>query len=78
MRYKVITVDVNGGQDQTGHEHHQAKRQTAEAVEGRLFGPQRQNQFVLILDGQKKPTQIHMLILQTDTERQTAYSSSSR
>lgn len=69
MWYKVITVDVNGGQNQAGHEHHQAKRQTAEAVEGGLFGPQRQNQFFLILDG--KRTQIQILILETDTERQT-------
>lgn len=50
MRYKVVAVDINGGQDQTGHEHNQAKCQAAKAIEGRLFGPQRQNQLLLVLE----------------------------
>lgn len=47
MRYEVVAVDINGGQDQTGHEHHQAKRQAAQAIQGRLFGPQ--DQLVVII-----------------------------
>lgn len=50
MRYKVVAVDVNGGQDQTGHEHNQTKCQAAQAVERRLFGSQWQNQLLLILE----------------------------
>lgn len=50
MRYKVVAVDIYGGEDQTGHEDNQAKCQAAQAVEGRLLGSQRQDQLVLILE----------------------------
>lgn len=49
VRDEVVAVHVNGGQDQAGHEHNQAKGQTAQAVERRLPGPQGQNQLLLIL-----------------------------
>lgn len=56
MRYEVVAVHINGGQDQAGHEHDQAKGQAAQAVERRLPGPQGQNQLLLIL-GKKTPKQ---------------------
>lgn len=43
MRYKVVAVDIDRGQDQTGHEDNQAKCQAAQAVEWRLSGPQWKN-----------------------------------
>lgn len=49
MRYKVVSVDIDGSQDKTSHENYQAKRQAAEAVEGRLLRPQRQDQLIFIL-----------------------------
>ena len=59
MRYEVVAVHVNGGQDQAGHEHHQAKGQAAQAVERRLPGPQGQDQLLIVLlkdkQQQKKP-----------------------
>lgn len=64
MRYKVVAVDINGGKDQTSHEHNQAKRQAAQAIEGRLFGPQRQDQLILILENTTE-----ILILQMGTEK---------
>lgn len=67
MRYKVVAVDINGGQDQTGHEHNQAERQAAQPVEGRLFGPQWQDQLVLILEN----THTHM---NTSNEHRKAFS----
>ena len=81
MRYKVVAVDINGGKDQTSHEHNQAKRQAAQAIEGRLFGPQRQDQLILILENTTE-----ILILQMGTEKHfqaasiqlSAYSSSPR
>lgn len=33
VRYEVVAVHINGGQDQAGHEHHQAKGEAAQAVE---------------------------------------------
>lgn len=50
MRYKVVAVDINGGQDQTSHEHNQAESQAAKAIERRLFGSQWQNQLLLSLE----------------------------
>lgn len=50
MRYKVVAVDIYRGKDQSGHEYNQAKRQAAQPVEGRLLGPQRQDQLLLILE----------------------------
>ncbi len=81
MRYKVVTVHINGGKDQTGHEHNQAKRQAAQAIEGRLFGSQRQNQLLFILENTHTHTHTNdELILQMDTEKHLihppAYSSS--
>lgn len=58
MTYEVVAVHINGGQDQTGHEHNQAEGQAAQAVERRLPGPQGQNQFLLIL-GRRKQTLMH-------------------
>ena len=49
MRYKVVAVDIDGGQDQTSHEDYQAEGQAAQTIKGRLLGAQRQNQLVLIL-----------------------------
>lgn len=54
MRYKVVAIHIDGGQDQTGHEDHQAERQAAKPVEGRLFGAQRQHQLILILEERKR------------------------
>lgn len=62
VRYKIVAVDIYGGKDQTGHEYNQAKRQAAQAVEGRLLGPQRQDQFLLIL--KKSTYRAQALILQ--------------
>lgn len=55
VRDEVVAVHVNGGQDQAGHEHNQAKGQAAKAVERRLPGPQGQNQLLLILEKKHKP-----------------------
>lgn len=49
MRYKVVTVDIDGGQNQTSHEDYQTKCQAAQSVEGRLLGPEWQDQLFLVL-----------------------------
>lgn len=66
MTYEVVAVHINGGQDQTGHEHNQAKGQAAQAVERRLPGPQGQNQFLLILG--KRETNIDRWLLPRQTD----------
>ena len=68
MRYEVVAVDVNGGQDQAGHEHHQAKGQAAQAIERRLFGPQRQDQLLFVLGNTHTHAKQTICILQTGTE----------
>ena len=59
MRYEVVAVDINRGEDQTGHEHNQAKCQAAQAVEQRLPGTQRQDQLFFILENTHTNTHTH-------------------
>lgn len=54
MGNEVETVDIDGGQDQTRHEDNQCEGQAAEAIEGRFFRTQRQDQPLLILQSKHK------------------------
>lgn len=48
MGNEIVAVDVDGGQNQTSHEDHQAEGQAAQPIQRRLFGAQRQNQLLLL------------------------------
>ncbi len=47
LRYKVVAIDVDGGQHQSGHEDHQAKGEAAEASWKWLLGSDGKNQLLL-------------------------------
>lgn len=75
MRYEVVAVDIDGGEDQTGHEDNQAKRQAAKAVKGRLFGPERQDQLIFILENTHRQKKGLWRQLQSNRVQLSAYSS---